>query len=251
MSDVNLGNSGTGTRSDNLENIALVADTNLKIYGRSGGGGFSRMLIVPEYYFNAGRNLTTRDDKHTIYRRLESISASVPELILVAGTIAYKKGLFFKDTYNVCPILLNGQIIKKLYKADDDGVYQANGTFRTKNDNGKGVPLVNIGGISIGLDICLDYNNARLGNYLQNNALAGPDIQIQISGTNTTAATNNVARVGGVYIHCDLGGKGTRGATAWRVTAQNGLAGATTTQINPLQTQQPGTGRVMYFNTSV
>jgi predicted amidohydrolase len=82
----------------------------------------------------------------------------VPELLLIAGTIAYRKGKIFKDTYNVCPILLNGNIIKKLYKSNDDGVYQVNGTFKTKNDGGKGVPVVTVGGITIGLDICMDFN---------------------------------------------------------------------------------------------
>jgi hypothetical protein len=51
MSDTALQNFNVGARNDNLENIAHVADTQLKIEGRTGGaGGFSRMLIVPEYF---------------------------------------------------------------------------------------------------------------------------------------------------------------------------------------------------------
>jgi predicted amidohydrolase len=252
MSDAALLNTSTGARNDNLENIAHVADTQLKVAGRTGGAdGFSHMLIVPEYFFNAGGGIVSRDDKHNIYRRLKTISAQVPELLLIAGTIAYRKGKIFKDTYNVCPILLNGNIIKKLYKSNDDGVYQVNGTFRTKNDGGKGVPVVTVGGITIGLDICMDFNNNRLGAYLQANRLARPDIHIQISGTNAMGTPSAQAKVGGVYVHCDLGGKGANGATAWQVTAQNGALGAATTRINPSNTLLPGTGRVMFFNTVV
>src|SRR5579871_3425615 len=145
MSETNLGAASVGERGVSLENVAIAADTQLKILGRTTGvGAFTRMLVVPEYYFNAGGNIASRDDKHVIYRRLENISASVPDMLLIAGTIAYQKGVFSKDTYNVCPILLGGAIIKKLYKSNDDGVYQINGTFKTKEDDGKGVPLVTV-----------------------------------------------------------------------------------------------------------
>ncbi len=252
MSDTSLGASGITARGDNFESVALIADTQLKIMGRTAGGNFTRMLVVPEYFFNAGAGLVSRDNKHGIYRRLQAVSALVPELLLIAGTIAYKKGTIFKDTYNVCPILLNGQIVKKLYKSDDDGVYALNGSFRSKDDNGKGVPVVTIAGITIGLDVCMDFNNNRLGSYLATNHLANPDIHVQISGSNAMGTPSAQARTGGVYIHCDLGGKGVNGATAWRVTTQNGPPlGAATTRILPSNTLTPGIGRLMVFNTSV
>ena len=251
MSDAPLGGVGTAARSDTLENIALVADTQLKVTGRMAGGAFTRLLVVPEYFFNAGGGLLARDTKHEIYRRLESISARVPDLVFIAGSIAYGKGLIFKDTYNVCPVLMGGQIIAKLYKGNDDGVYQINGSFRTKTDGGKGTPIVQLpNGLRLGLDICLDYNRHRLGQYIQNHP-PRPDIHVQISGTNITGTPSAEARVNGVYIHCDLGGKGANGATAWRVTAQNAVTGATVTRIQPTQTLQPGIGRLMFFTTPV
>ena len=48
MSDAPLGGVGTAARSDTLENIALVADTQLKVTGRMAGGPFTRLLVVPE-----------------------------------------------------------------------------------------------------------------------------------------------------------------------------------------------------------
>lgn len=251
MSDAALGGNA-GARADTLQNIALAADTQLKISGRAAGGAFTRMLIVPEYFFNAGGGggLVSRDDKHAIYRRLEQVSAAVPELVLIAGSIAYGKGILFKDTYNVCPVLLNGQIIAKLYKSNDDGVYQINGSFRTKTDAGKATPILQLpNGIRLGLDICMDFNNHRLRNYIQHNP-PRPDIHVQISGTNMTGPSSAEAKVNGVYIHCDLGGKGVNGASAWRVTAHNGGMAATT-RIQPDQTLQPGIGRLMFFTTPV
>ena len=113
------------------------------------------------------------------------------------------------------------------------------------------MPVVTINGITIGLDICMDYNNNRLGAYLQANNLNPPDIHVQISGTNAIGRPSAQARVGGVYVHCDMGGKGANGATAWRITAQNGQAGASSTRIQPFLTLQPGAGRLIFFDTNV
>jgi hypothetical protein len=96
----------------------------------------------------------------------------------------------------------------------------------------------------------MDYNRNRLGDYIQLHP-PRPDIHVQISGTNMTGTPSAQAKVNGVYIHCDLGGKGAGGATAWRVTAQNGAMGAAVTRIMPDQTLQPGIGRLMFFTTPV
>jgi len=240
-------------RAGELVNVALVADAQLTHRAAAAGGGV-KLLVVPEYFYNVdgGTTLLSRSEKHSIYRKLENISAQVPSLIIIAGTIAYQKGIFFKDTYNVCPVLLNGQIVQKLYKAGDDGVYAANGTFKTKENGGRSVPICAIQGITIGIDICMDYNRNRLGQYLAANAAAPPDIHVHVSGTNAMSTPSAQARVGGVYLHCDLGGKGANGATAWRVTAQAPLMGATSTRINPDDTLIPnGIGRLMFFTIPV
>lgn len=251
MSETAFRGQSTKGRVDTLQTIAFSADTQLKIRGNSAGGDYSRILVVPEYVFSAGASILGRDDKHRIYRQLENISAQVPELIIFAGTIAYKKGFISRSTYNVCPVLKGGHIIKKLYKSNDDGVYEVNGSFRSKSDGGKGVPVVTIDGISFGLDICMDFNQHRLKNYLNTNGLERPDIHIQISGTNNSGAVNAEAKLGGAYLHCDLGGKGVNGASAWRIDAHNGGDGAATTRIAPAQTLVMGCGRLMLFDLTV
>lgn len=207
--------------------------------------------MVPEYYFNEGHALSSRAEKHAIYRALEATSAAVPNLIIVAGTIAYQKGLIFKDQYSVCPILFGGQIVKKLYKADADGHYEVNGRFRTKDEDGKGTPLApNVDGLSIGLDICLDYNNGRLRNWIAADAArTRPDIHIQISGSNIPGRATNQARQGGLYLHCDLG---TRGTYAWTVqTAFSPAADAQVEQIQPSQVIPHASGRTEIFSANI
>jgi len=253
MTATAFGGSAANQRADDLERVAGQADTQLKIMGNIAGGAYTRMLVVPEYYFAAGGAIASRDDKHVIYRRLMDISARVPELVLIAGTIAYVKGTQNPKTYSVCPVLRGGNIVKKLYKASDDGVYQVNGAFRSKNDNGKAVPLFDVNGISIGVDICRDFTDGPrgiLGGYLHATGIPAPHIHIQISGTNSALSNFSRARVGGVYIHCDLG---TKGARAWRITPFDAQTGSSTTEIHATHTQIPdaGGGSLILFATPV
>jgi hypothetical protein len=244
-----VANVALANKTDNLTNVALVADTNLKIRSRVAGGGY-RMLIVPEYYLAdvgaAGVTALSRDDKHATYRMLENLSKQVPELVIVAGTIFYEKGSSKKKAYSVCPVLKNGKIIQKLYKSNDDGVYGVNGEFRTKTNGGRAVPIFTVNGVSIGLDICMDYNAHRMDAYVATNGLALPDIHVQISGSNMSQTGVNSARVGGVYVHCDLG---TKGANAWRVTARDPIGNTAVTLIVPDEVQNPPGGGSLKFYT--
>lgn len=242
------GGANADARGEALHNVALTADTELKLRGRRQAGAFHRLLVVPEYFHNAGGALLSRSNKHAIYERLIDLSGRLPELILIAGTIAYGKGVISKDTYNVCPILFGGRIVKKLYKANDDQAYQINGTFRTKTDHGKGVPIATINGLTIGLDICLDYNHDRLAHYLQASGAARPDIHVQISGTNANQPGKaQSVTPNGIYIHCDQGGKGANGARAFRVTGRDALGQAAFTPIAPDLEQQRGPGSFIRY----
>lgn len=242
MRETLFAGASTASRADWLGTVALNADTAMAAHGGK------RVLVVPEYLFTANGTILSRDAKHEIYRKLENISAAVPQLILIAGSIAYKKGLVFKDTYNVCPVLLGGRIVKKLYKANDDGVYQNNGSFKTKTDNGKGTPVAAVDGLSLGFDICLDYNNHRLGQYLTAHRLPRPDLHIQISGSNLARLSYAEAKIGGMYVHCDLG---TKGSGAWTITGHDAVALASGTPIARAPLVTPAGGNLALYRANV
>jgi len=250
MTDIAMGGVGVGGRTVALDQVAREAETQLRLLGRQGAAPGVRLFVVPEYFFNASHGLVSRSDKHAIYRQLEGISATIPNVILVAGTIAYSKGIFSTDVRSVSPILLGGRIVKKLYKAHDDGVYQINGTFRTKTDHGKGVPLVQLQGVSIGVDICMDYNRDRLKDYIAAHGLPLPDIHIHISGTNPYGSMNSTPRVGGLYLHCDLGGRGTKAARAGLVTGFDGI-NALVADFAPSRQYALPLGRMTLFDATI
>ena len=108
----------------------------------------TRIFIAPEYLFTerdsnpADENRTmipaSRSQKHAIYGRLRLISSRYPTIFIIAGTIAYEKralvGLGRKHSYNVCPVLYGGEIIKTIYKSEDDRMLQSDGIFGAKGN---------------------------------------------------------------------------------------------------------------------
>ncbi len=245
----------TANRVDMFGKMALMAETYLKILG---GVGCKRMFVVPEYTYTLdaqGNALLTRGQKHEVYNRLIDISKRLPDLMIIAGSIPYGKGNNpqNQDIYSLCPMLFGGQIRAKLYKVYDDGTYQINGTFRTKMDHGKDVPVVTINNLTIGVDICGDYNSNRLRNHIRANNLPLPDIHVQISGTNPRGSVHNYAKVNGTYIHCDLMrpiANVDNGASAWLVTGRNGDH-TYTQEIPPSQSFVEGASRLMFFQARV
>lgn len=222
-----------------------------------------KLFIAPEYLF-AERDLedaqetkivipASRSQKHSIYSRLKLISARYPDIFIIAGTIAYEKralgGLGSKQSLNVCPILRGGEIIKTIYKVQDDGFVQTDATFKAKGDHDEQNPTFSAGGITIGVDICADYLgpgfDGRLATYIREGNATRPDIHVQISGTNAAFPSRCQARQGGVYVHCDLG----RGATAYSVGNNTGLNTATT-PIGGTSIRQT-TGSLVLFNLTL
>ncbi len=219
-----------------------------------------KIFVAPEYLFaerdsdpNANQPMipASRSQKHNIYGRLRLISSRYPNIYIVAGTIAYEKralgGIGAKHSYNVCPVLYGGEIIKTIYKSDDDGMLQSEGTFGAKGDPDAISPIFAAGGISIGIDICLDYlgagenKNGRLARFLaSHNTAARPDIHIQISGTNGAFPSKTQARTDGAYIHCDL----VRDAEAFQVVDQAGDNATTSRLVGTAINQSVGNLRI-------
>ena len=207
-----------------------------------------KIFIAPEYLFTerdgspaGNRDMipASRSQKHSIYGRLRLISSRYPTVYIIAGTIAYEKralgGVGRKHSYNVCPILYGGEIIKTIYKSEDDAMLQSEGVFGAKGEAEAQSPLFDAGAVSVGVDICADYNgtqtsnDGRLARYITRMSLPQPDIHVQISGTNAALPGKAQAKQDGAYVHCDLG----RGSKAFRITGHAGL----NTQYAPLTGQ--------------
>jgi hypothetical protein len=122
----------------------------------------ARMIVAPEYFLNERKTgnvnvpeVMSKSDKHALYKKLKTISAGAGNTILVAGSIFYKKGLLSKVGLNVCPVLRNGNIIYKYYKAFDDGSLGQNDPNAEYDSKDTG-PIFQSDGITFGIEICGD-----------------------------------------------------------------------------------------------
>lgn len=171
-----------------------------------------RMVIAPEYFLNTrltgNANVPktmNRSRKHSTYRDLKAISARLGTTVLIAGTIFYKKGLINKVGLNVCPVLRNGEIIYKYYKAMDDGGLSRNdpdATFTTKATG----PVFTVSGITFGIDVCGDVVDnaafARNWNSVENSGAV--QVHIIIADGSGVNSARVQAGVNGAVIYNDL-----------------------------------------------
>lgn len=149
----------TNLAMDPIDAFEVVANQANALLGHYPG---THMVVAPEYFLNtrlptytAAPQVMSRGAKHRRYGDLRDISSGLGATILIAGTIFYRKGLFNKVGLNVCPVLQNGRIIYKYYKAFDDGGLGRNdpdATFATKATG----PIFQADGIVFGIDVCGD-----------------------------------------------------------------------------------------------
>lgn len=232
----NLPGNATGTEIDTIPAMSrhISFDTVMAGAVNAMPNHAVKIFVAPEYLFTerddspgaGNRDMipASRSQKHTIYGRLRLISSRYPTVYIIAGTIAYEKramgGIGKKHSYNVCPILYGGEIIKTIYKSEDDAMLQSEGVFGAKGDAETQSPLFNAGAVAVGVDICADYNgtqggvDGRLGRYITRTRAGRPDIHVQISGTNSALPGKSQAKQDGAYVHCDLG----KGSKAFRIT---------------------------------
>lgn len=178
-----------------------------------------KMVVAPEYFYSPigqigqhvlqdGPLAVSRTEKHDIYDELKKISARNNGVVIVAGSIYYKKGEGAKAKgLNVCPILYNGKIIHKYYKKFDDGALnkaEANPTYSHKDSD----PIFNIGGVDFGIEICGDHNtgNNNLRSWLAANGNPPVSVQILISDSMAPNPPLMMARANGYFVQCDLSG---------------------------------------------
>ncbi len=188
--------------------------------------GAKKVFIAPEYFFSKTAQLDNGETlpkpvswrkKRQAEKFLKQVSADNKDTLFVSGSIYYKK---FGRAYNVCPVLLNGEIIQKIYKDSDDGVTgHVSKKTRWGTKKHKQQPVVKVGDITMGIDICLDYNNDKMRQHVQGlpEGQTEPDWHIQISGSNPAQPSRCFTK--DYYLHCD---HGARGASAFRKAGQIG-----------------------------
>ncbi|WHI47520.1 hypothetical protein [Microbulbifer sp. VAAF005] len=182
---------------------------------------YIKMLVAPEYYFSgySSKAVTNHIDslskssKSDIYSGLRRVSRQYPNILIVAGTIAYTKGggcCFSSTSYlSIAPILAGGNFLLKKYKVGNDQ-YQTADAFATKQSDS----TFTYKGLTFGIDICLDHNNKILKKSLDGKSV---DVHILISDgsspTPNSLATNKNG--GGAVVFCNMRsinkGKGVNG----------------------------------------
>jgi len=185
-----------------------------------------RVFVAPEYFWSVhddigqsehkleGPLTMSRSAKHGIYKSLQTISRQAGDLVIVAGSIFYRK---FKLTspsqaLNVCPVLQNGDFLLKSYKQMDDGFTRRNDRdlqYKFKDNE----PFFQAGGVNFGLEICGEHYTLnqgvpkRLKTWVEKSHQS-IDIQIVVSEGVTIKSDSVVAKNGGYVAHCDFAGNG-------------------------------------------
>ena len=171
-----------------------------------------RMLVAPEYYWSGygeigkfhkqtGALAMDRSGKHDIYKELKTISNQAGSLVLVAGSIFYKKpNGSSASAYNVCPVLQNGKFILKAYKDYDDGYASKNpGTLVQTAKSSD--PYFKVGTVRFGIEVCGEHG--RLSKW---NAKANKSIDVQIMVSDSSFLQKPFVVATSYLVQCDIGG---------------------------------------------
>jgi predicted amidohydrolase len=176
-----------------------------------------KMIIFPEYFLNQRFKKDDRDDersnvplmarradKHDTYDALKNLSSQLGDIIIVAGSIFYRKKTQSQGL-NVCPVLRNGQIIHRHYKDFDDGFLGQNINgyrFATKQTH----PIFTVDGVRFAVDICGDHHNneARMRNWGGKANTGAVQIHIVIGDGARVSRDDIHAAAGGYYVMTNL-----------------------------------------------
>jgi hypothetical protein len=168
--DKNVFGGDTTNREQQFSMTVMQANSALKAIAAGG----VRVFVAPEYFWSEygqigkrilqmGPLAMDRDDKHGIYDVLKRVSKQAGSLVIVAGSIFYKKPNGGAEAaYNVCPVLQNGGFLLKSYKQMDDGAAGKNAgsmNFSYKDS----VPYFRVGGVRFGIEVCGEHQHGASG----------------------------------------------------------------------------------------
>ncbi len=200
-----------------------------------------RIFMAPEYSFSDHQVSSSgavnigsfsSGDKMGLYKKLQATSSRYADIVIVAGTIAYKKGVFSKSHLAVCPILWNGQFLLKYYKQSFDGfqIGASNTSFERKNNGSTFIHQ----GVNFGIEVCSDHGvHKTLRGALGANATV--DVHLLVSEGMAPSALAICAKPGGLMVNCDMSG---------RASAGNGIRTVGVNKFGNNSVDMKSTGRV-------
>jgi predicted amidohydrolase len=211
-------------------------------------GGGVRVVIAPEYFFSdrgmVGKNKNIegplamgRDDKHDLYNGLKKISSKAGDLVIVGGSIFYKKTVGGNvEGYNVCPVLQNGGFLTKQYKDNDDSNLRYGDPGATY-EHKTAAPYFKVGGVRLGVEICADHTWHKLKDWANN---AGKTIDIHIIISEGSAVQPQYVVAQSYVIHCDQSGTTGGLAKVYQANAQ-------LTEVRAAGVSKPGVNGVTVY----
>lgn len=192
---------------DPFAGFALVANQAKALLSAFPG---TQMIIAPEYFLNARKSsnadmpkVMSHDAKRDTYAELLRLSGQLGGILLVAGSVFYKKGFFRSTGLSVCPVLRNGHMVHEYYKVMNDGSPAGNGVrWGHKNTS----PIFQCDGIRFGLEICGDMDDAgaALRNWNGQRGTASVDVHVVIADGASLLPSKLQSGVNGCGILTDL-----------------------------------------------
>jgi hypothetical protein len=200
-----------------------------------------RIFMAPEYSFSDHQVTAvgsvnigsfSSSDKMGLYKKLQATSSQYSDIVIVAGTIAYKKGLVSKSHLAVCPILWNGQFLLKYYKQSFDG-FQIGASDKTFDRKNNGSTFTHQG-VTFGIEVCSDHGlHKTLRNAIGPHASV--DVHLLVSEGMAPTPMAICTKPGGLMVNCDMSGRKNSG---------NGIRTVGTNKFNNPSVDMKATGHL-------
>jgi hypothetical protein len=222
---------GTGTRDDKEDiepdfeaqvRVNLLAEAMVTAYQgylteNATRGDVLPVFEAPEWFFRRSDRPYLPAEKDQVVNLLASVSASFPNMLIVAGTILWAEGLDNPGVngtniklYNTAPIVMNGRL-QKLYDKKNEGGdtsgYESLNIGLGNWTRGDSSNIFNISNVKFAIDICADTadGQAKQNYYAQDpeGKLGGTGVDVHLITSNGSPAANAIARPGGYILHSD------------------------------------------------